>query len=123
MSMVVVGASLAGAKAVEALRGQGWGGRIVLIGSEDELPYERPPLSKDYLQGKSKREKVFVHTEEWYAENEIELRLGTTVASIDRHRRVVLQPLPDAGHVRDHADAHVAQVLRGPDAGEQQQLG
>ena len=90
MSMVVVGASLAGAKAVEALRGQGWGGRIVLIGGEEEMPYERPPLSKDYLQGKSKREKVFVHPEKWYAENEIELRLGTTVASIDRRRRVVV---------------------------------
>jgi 3-phenylpropionate/trans-cinnamate dioxygenase ferredoxin reductase subunit len=89
MAMVVVGASLAGAKAAQALREQGFDGEIVLIGSEGELPYERPPLSKDYLQGKSKREKVFVHSPDWYAENRVELRLDTTVAGIERERHVV----------------------------------
>ncbi|MDQ4130277.1 MAG: FAD-dependent oxidoreductase, partial [Actinomycetota bacterium] len=48
---VIVGASLAGAKAAEALREEGFDGRIVLIGAEPEPPYERPPLSKDYLRG------------------------------------------------------------------------
>jgi 3-phenylpropionate/trans-cinnamate dioxygenase ferredoxin reductase subunit len=50
-TFVIVGASLAGAKAAETLRDRGFEGRLVLIGSEDELPYERPPLTKDYLRG------------------------------------------------------------------------
>jgi len=81
---VAVGASLGGAKASEALRGAGFDGPVVLIGSELELPYERPPLSKEYLLGKAPREKIFVHPREWYADNEIDLRLGATAASIDR---------------------------------------
>ncbi|WP_055483266.1 FAD-dependent oxidoreductase [Sphaerimonospora mesophila] len=88
-TFVIVGASLAGAKAAEALRGQGFDGRIVLIGDEQEPPYERPPLSKGYLQGKQEREKIFVHPPEWYAEQRVDLRLGRTVDAIDRDRRVV----------------------------------
>ena len=57
----IVGASLAGAKAAEALRTEGFDGRVVLIGEERERPYERPPLSKDYLQGKSERDTIYVH--------------------------------------------------------------
>ena len=67
-TFVIVGASLAGAKAAEALRTEGFDGRVVLIGEEAERPYERPPLSKDYLQGKSEKEKIYVHPEGWYAE-------------------------------------------------------
>src|ERR687897_769526 len=74
---VIVGASLAGAKAAETLREQGFDGRVVLVGSEDERPYERPPLSKDYLRGEVDREKVYVHDENFYAEHDIELRLAT----------------------------------------------
>ncbi|MFE9424081.1 NAD(P)/FAD-dependent oxidoreductase [Kitasatospora sp. NPDC006697] len=81
---VIVGASLAGAKAAEALRNQGYRGPLVLIGTEADFPYERPPLSKGYLSGKDGREKIFVHPEEWYAEQQIDLRLGTTVTAIDR---------------------------------------
>ena len=81
---VIVGASLAGAKAAEALRAEGFAGPVVLIGAEAELPYERPPLSKDYLQGKSPREQIYVHPEQWYRENEVELRLGKAVTQIDR---------------------------------------
>ncbi len=80
---VIVGASLAGAKAAETLRAEGFGGPVVLIGAESELPYERPPLSKDYLQGKSPRDKIYVHPEQWYAEHNVELRLGLTVTEID----------------------------------------
>ncbi len=58
---VIVGASLAGAKAAEALREEGFGGPIVLIGEETERPYERPPLSKDYLLGKAERDTIYVH--------------------------------------------------------------
>ncbi len=61
-TFVIAGASLAGAKAAEALREHGFDGRVVLIGSEPERPYERPPLSKDYLNGKVGLEKVYLHT-------------------------------------------------------------
>jgi 3-phenylpropionate/trans-cinnamate dioxygenase ferredoxin reductase component len=80
---VIVGASLAGAKAAEALRGEGFADPVVLIGAESELPYERPPLSKDYLQGKSPRDKIYVHPEQWYAEHEVQLRLGVMATEID----------------------------------------
>ena len=81
---VIVGASLGGAKAAEALRAAGYDGRIVLLGAETELPYERPPLSKGYLQGKAERETIYVHPREWYADADIDLRLGVTVTEIDR---------------------------------------
>jgi 3-phenylpropionate/trans-cinnamate dioxygenase ferredoxin reductase subunit len=80
---VIVGASLAGAKAAETLREEGFDGRIVLVGAEDERPYERPPLSKDYLRGEAGREKVYVHEEGFYAEQDLELRLGRTAVSLD----------------------------------------
>jgi 3-phenylpropionate/trans-cinnamate dioxygenase ferredoxin reductase component len=80
---VIVGASLAGAKAAETLRQDGFDGRVVLIGAETERPYERPPLSKDYLRGEVGREKVYVHDEGFYAKHEIELRLGRTAVSLD----------------------------------------
>jgi 3-phenylpropionate/trans-cinnamate dioxygenase ferredoxin reductase component len=82
-TFVIVGASLAGAKAAETLRQEGFDGRVVLIGAEEERPYERPPLSKDYLRGEVGREKVYVHDEGFYAENEIELRLGRTAVGLD----------------------------------------
>jgi 3-phenylpropionate/trans-cinnamate dioxygenase ferredoxin reductase subunit len=80
---VIVGASLAGATAAAALREEGFSGRIVLVGEELERPYERPPLSKDYLQGRSEREKIFVHPSGWYAEHDVELQLGTRVVRVD----------------------------------------
>jgi 3-phenylpropionate/trans-cinnamate dioxygenase ferredoxin reductase subunit len=89
-SMVIVGASLAGAKTAQALREDGWDGPIELIGSELDLPYERPPLSKGYLLGKEGRDKVFVHeSRSWYEENRVGLRLGRTAVALDRERRVV----------------------------------
>ena len=80
---VIVGASLAGAKAAETLREEGFDGPIVLIGEETEQPYERPPLSKDYLLGKAGRETIYVHPRPWYAEHGVDLRLGVRVADID----------------------------------------
>jgi 3-phenylpropionate/trans-cinnamate dioxygenase ferredoxin reductase subunit len=65
-TFVIVGASLAGANAVEELRGQGFDGQLLLIGDEAELPYERPPLTKDYLRGESPREKAYVHPKAFY---------------------------------------------------------
>jgi 3-phenylpropionate/trans-cinnamate dioxygenase ferredoxin reductase subunit len=81
-TFVIAGASLAGAKAAETLRTEGFDGRVVLVGAEDERPYERPPLSKDYLRGEVGREKVYVHDEGFYASHDIELRLGRTAVSL-----------------------------------------
>src|SRR6478609_11707251 len=82
-TFVVVGGGLAGAKTVEALRDQGFDGRLVLVGDESEIPYERPPLSKGYLQGKDERDSVFVHPKSWYDEHDVELRLGVPATSLD----------------------------------------
>jgi 3-phenylpropionate/trans-cinnamate dioxygenase ferredoxin reductase component len=82
-TFVIVGASLTGAKAAEALRQEGFDGRVVLVGAEDERPYERPPLSKDYLRGEVVRETVYVHPEGFYTEHDIELRLGRTAVSLN----------------------------------------
>jgi 3-phenylpropionate/trans-cinnamate dioxygenase ferredoxin reductase component len=79
---VIAGAGLAGAKAAETLRGEGFDGPVVLIGDEAERPYERPPLSKDYLLGKAEREAIYVHPASWYADNGVELRLGVPVNGI-----------------------------------------
>jgi 3-phenylpropionate/trans-cinnamate dioxygenase ferredoxin reductase subunit len=88
--MVIIGASLAGAKAAQALREDGWDGPIELVGSEQDLPYERPPLSKGYLMGKEERDKVFCHESgAWYVENRVGLRLGRTAVALDRERHVV----------------------------------
>ena len=80
---VIAGASLAGAKAAETLRQEGFHHPIVLIGEETERPYERPPLSKDYLLGKAERDVIYVHPQEWYAEHEVDLRLGVRVTGVD----------------------------------------
>jgi 3-phenylpropionate/trans-cinnamate dioxygenase ferredoxin reductase subunit len=80
---VIVGAGLAGAKAAEALRAEGFEGSIVLVGDEPELPYERPPLSKDYLRGESPREKARAHPEDFYSANGIDLHASTMVSEID----------------------------------------
>ena len=96
-TFVIAGGGLAGAKAAEALREQGFDGRIVLAAEEEIRPYERPPLSKDYLQGKAGREKIFVHSPDWYDARRVELLLGTAVTGIDRGRREVT--LSGGGHV------------------------
>ena len=82
-TFVIAGASLAGAKAAQELRERGFDGRVVLIGTEPERPYERPPLTKDYLRGESEREKAYVHAADYYEQHEIELMTGTTVTAID----------------------------------------
>jgi 3-phenylpropionate/trans-cinnamate dioxygenase ferredoxin reductase subunit len=81
-TFVIVGAGLAGAKAAETLRAEGFDGRLLLVGEEAERPYERPPLSKAYLRGEADRDSLYVHPEEFYAANDIELRPSTPVRSI-----------------------------------------
>jgi 3-phenylpropionate/trans-cinnamate dioxygenase ferredoxin reductase component len=80
---VIVGAGLAGAKAAETLREEGYDGRVVLLGAEEEQPYERPPLSKEYLRGEAERASAAVHEAGFYAEHDIELRTGTAVTGLD----------------------------------------
>ena len=88
-AVVIVGGGLAGAKTAEALREQGYGGSITLVAAEDELPYERPPLSKGYLLGKDEFEKAVVHPQEWYAEHDVDLRRGVRATAIDREAHEV----------------------------------
>ncbi|NRQ38730.1 FAD-dependent oxidoreductase [Nonomuraea sp. NN258] len=84
---VIVGAGLAGAKAAQTLREEGFDDEIVLIGAEPERPYERPPLSKDHLQGRSERDSIYVHSAEWYRDNRVDLRTGlrATRVELDKH--------------------------------------
>jgi len=89
---VIIGASLAGAKAAETLREEGFDGRITLIGEEPVRPYERPPLSKEYLQGKAEADVAFVHDPAYYDKHDIDLRLSTTVRGLEPDgREVVLE--------------------------------
>ena len=80
---VIVGGGLAGARAAETLREEGFDGKVVIVGEEEERPYIRPPLSKEYLAGTAGREAGFVHPERWYAEHDVELLLGTRATSLD----------------------------------------
>jgi 3-phenylpropionate/trans-cinnamate dioxygenase ferredoxin reductase subunit len=82
-TFVIVGASLAGAKAAEALRAQGFTGRVVLVGAETSLPYERPPLSKGYLLGTDEFDQALVHDRAWYAEQDVTLLLGVRASAVD----------------------------------------
>ena len=80
---VIVGGGLAGAKAAETLRKEGFGGPVVLVGAEAETPYERPPLSKGYLLGTADRESPRVHPADWYPENDVDLRTGVRATHLD----------------------------------------
>ena len=82
--IVIVGAGLAGASAAGSLRVEEFTGRIILIGDEPHLPYERPPLSKGYLLGNDELETAFVHPADWYAEHAVELRTDVEVVALDR---------------------------------------
>ena len=88
-AVVILGAGLAGAKAAETLRAEGFGGRLLLLGDEAERPYERPPLSKDYLRGETDPNSLYVHQDGFYATHDIELRTSTPVRSIDVAQRQV----------------------------------
>ena len=88
-NFVIIGAGMAGAKGAEALRDQGFDGRITLLGDESHRPYERPPLSKEYLMGSAEFDDAYVHPENWYADNRVDLRLGTKARRIDRSLRQV----------------------------------
>jgi 3-phenylpropionate/trans-cinnamate dioxygenase ferredoxin reductase subunit len=82
-TFVIVGGGLAGAKAAEALRDRGFDGAVVLLAEENELPYERPPLSKEFLAGKQTLDDFTVDSADWYREHNVDLRLGTRAVSLD----------------------------------------
>ena len=90
-AFVIVGAGMAGGKAAETLREEGFDGGVVLIGAEPERPYERPPLSKDYLRGESERAGVYLQDDpSWYEQHEVQLRTSASVESLDVGERAVL---------------------------------
>jgi 3-phenylpropionate/trans-cinnamate dioxygenase ferredoxin reductase subunit len=88
-TFVIVGASLAGGGAVATLREEGFDGRVVLIGGEPQLPYERPPLSKEYLRGESSFESALVQPPDFYDQNDIETRFGVWATRVDAAGRAV----------------------------------
>jgi 3-phenylpropionate/trans-cinnamate dioxygenase ferredoxin reductase subunit len=89
VDFLIIGGGLAAAYCASELRKRGADGSIMLVGREPEPPYERPPLSKEYLRGESKREDAYVNPAEWYEENSVELRTKTSVMSLDTGERLV----------------------------------
>src|SRR5713101_6722884 len=87
--IVIIGASLAGARAAAVLREEGFDGDVHLIGDEGQPPYNRPPLSKGYLRGQDRFEDQLVHPVAYYAEHDIQLRLGIRATGIDPARKLV----------------------------------
>jgi len=100
MKIVIVGAGVAAANAVEELRRQGHDGSIELFGAEQHLPYNRPPLSKGLLLGDEDEESIFVHDEQWYADQHVELHLGTTVTELDVGRSRIHTGSGEVGYDR-----------------------
>jgi 3-phenylpropionate/trans-cinnamate dioxygenase ferredoxin reductase subunit len=82
-TFVIVGGGVAAAAAVQGLRERGHDGAVIVVGDEQDVPYERPPLSKEYLREEQGRETLPVHDEAWYREHGVELRLGTRAVELD----------------------------------------
>ncbi|MFV8164170.1 NAD(P)/FAD-dependent oxidoreductase [Mycobacterium sp. 134] len=91
-TFAIVGGGLAGAKAAEALRDNDFDGHVVLFAAEDQLPYERPPLSKEYLAGKKKLDDFTVDPAAWYRDHNVELRLGTEVTAVNAAEHTLALP-------------------------------
>lgn len=88
-TFVIVGASLAGGGAAATLRQEGFDGRVILIGAEPQPPYERPPLSKEYLRGESSFEQTLVQSSDFYGENGIETRFGVRASRVDPAKKII----------------------------------
>ncbi|MFG3603148.1 NAD(P)/FAD-dependent oxidoreductase [Micromonospora chersina] len=97
-TFVIVGAGLAGARAAQTLREEGFDGGIVVVGDEPERPYERPPLSKGLLTGGAEPDSVYVHDAGWYAAHDVDLRTDTRAVAVDRSAGEVR--LADGRHLR-----------------------
>jgi 3-phenylpropionate/trans-cinnamate dioxygenase ferredoxin reductase subunit len=96
-TFVIVGASLTGATAAATLRGSGFDGRLIMIGDEPHLPYERPGLSKAYLRGEEPAEELFVRPPGWWDEQGIEIQLAATAQRVDPRDGTIT--FPDGGSV------------------------
>ena len=88
-TLVIVGANLTGGGAAATLRQEGFDGREVLIGAEPRAPYERPPLSKQYLRGEDSFEQALVQPPNFYDENDIEIRFGVRATAVYAAEQVV----------------------------------
>lgn len=96
--VLIVGTGHAGAQAAIALRQQGYAGSVLMVGRDAEPPYERPPLSKDYLAGEKPFQRLYIRPPEFWSENSIELLLGTEVAAVDSTSKIAT--LRDGGTIR-----------------------
>jgi 3-phenylpropionate/trans-cinnamate dioxygenase ferredoxin reductase subunit len=92
---LIIGGGVAAAKAAEGLRAAGGAGTAVVMAAEPELPYERPPLSKDFLRGEAGREKTRTHDEAWYREHDVEVLLATRASTLDPATRTVTTEVGD----------------------------
>jgi len=88
-AMVIVGAGQGAGQAAASFRQEGYEGEIIILGDEPFPPYQRPPLSKQYLSGELPLERVFVRPEKFYIDRNIDLRTGTRVAKIDTNGKTV----------------------------------
>ncbi|WP_344602865.1 NAD(P)/FAD-dependent oxidoreductase [Sporichthya brevicatena] len=88
-TVVVVGAGQAGCQAASSLRQDGFVGRLILVGAESHLPYQRPPLSKGHLTRTAPRDSLWFRPHAWYRDNDVELHLGRTIDAIDRTGRTI----------------------------------
>lgn len=86
-TIMIIGAGIAGIHAAEALRNEEYEGRIVLIDRDTELPYDRPPLSKEFMLGESTETDIALHTQENLEELQIDLKLGVEIVSIDSEKQ------------------------------------
>ena len=91
-TFAIVGGGLAGAKAAEALRDKDFDGHVVLFAAEEHLPYERPPLSKEFLLGKKQFGEFTAASSAWYRDHHVELQLGTEVSAVDPGTHTVSLP-------------------------------
>src|SRR5918996_5419625 len=89
IDFLIVGAGVAGERAAQALREEGARGRIGMVGSEVERPYNRPPLSKDFLRGETPKHEIYVHPFDWAERHDVELRTETRAERLDTHERTV----------------------------------
>ena len=88
IDFLLIGGGMAGGNCAAELRKAGADGSVMIVGREPDPPYERPPLSKEYLRGESKREDAYVNAADWYEENDVELRARTNVTALDPNERI-----------------------------------
>ena len=113
VEFVIVGGGVAAAKAAEGVRAAGGEGTGVIVAAEPELPYERPPLSKEFLRGEAGRERTRTHDEAWYRDHDVEVLLATRASTVDVATRTVTTEVGDQlGYGRGLVLATGAQPVR-----------